>query len=207
VAKKISKARVLSSKVLFRGRVFGVRRDHVIEPGGIEAVRELVTHPGSVVVLPVFPDGRILLIRQYRHATGRYLWELVAGRKDPGESFVRAAHRELAEETGYTAQRMTKLMDIFPSPGFVSERMEVFLAEGLIKGTARPENDEKIRTQVFTLAALNRHIRWARIRDAKSVASILFYERFVLPVKHQRTRPDFTARKRSSLTDLSGPTT
>ncbi len=80
---------------MFKGRVFGVRRESVVEPGGVEATREIVTHPGSVVVLPVFPDGRILMIRQYRHAAGQCLWELVAGSKDRGESFEKGAHREL----------------------------------------------------------------------------------------------------------------
>ena len=109
VAKKKPRAKVLSSKVLFRGRVFGVRRDRVIEPGGIRAVRELVIHPGSVVVLPVFPDGRILVIRQFRYVTGRYLWELVAGHKEPGENFAAGARRELQEEAGYRARRLKKL--------------------------------------------------------------------------------------------------
>src|SRR5271157_2426849 len=102
----MQKLKVLSTKVMYEGRVFGVRRDHVIEPSGVEAMRDVVTHPGSVVVLPVFANGRILLIRQFRYATGKFLWELVAGRKDPGETFLRAAHRELAEETGYRAKRM-----------------------------------------------------------------------------------------------------
>ena len=80
--KRKNVAQVLSSETVFQGKVFGVRRDQIIEPQGVKATREFVTHPGSVVVLPVFPDGRILLIRQYRHAAGGYLWELVAGRKD-----------------------------------------------------------------------------------------------------------------------------
>jgi ADP-ribose pyrophosphatase len=173
------KARVLSSKMVFNGRVFGVRRDHVIEPNGVEATREVVTHSGSVVVLPVFADGRILIIRQYRHAAGQYLWELVAGRKDPGESFLRAAHRELAEETGYTAQRMRRLMDVFPTPGFVTERMVIFLARGLKKGKAHPEADEKITPRLLTLHEAERWIKRGKIRDAKSVAAILYYARFV----------------------------
>lgn len=164
---------------MYEGRVFGVRRDHVIEPTGVEATRDVVTHPGSVVVLPVFADRKILLIRQFRYATGMYLWELVAGRKDPGETILRAAHRELAEETGYTARRMRKLMDVFPTPGFVTERMVIFLARGLEAGTARPEEDEKIEQRVFKLDEAERWIRTGKIRDAKSVAGILYYARFV----------------------------
>ena len=185
MAKKIAKARVLSSKVLFRGRVFGVRRDHVIEPGGIEAVRELVTHPGSVVVLPVFPDGRILVIRQFRYVTGRYLWELVAGHKEPGESFAAGARRELQEEAGYTAPRLKKMLEIFPSPGLLTERMVIYLAQGLTKGKPRPEDDEKITPRLITLNEAGQWIRRRKIRDAKSVAGILYYSKFIAqPKRH-----------------------
>jgi ADP-ribose pyrophosphatase len=170
---------VVSSENVFQGRVFGVRRDRVIEPQGVEAMREFVTHPGSVVVLPVFPDRRILVIRQYRHATGQYLWELVAGRRDGGESFARGAARELEEETGYRAQRFTQILDIFPSPGFVAEDMAIFVATGLTKGKAHPEEDEKITARILSLREAERWIRSGKIRDAKSVAGILYYARFL----------------------------
>jgi ADP-ribose pyrophosphatase len=98
-----SKAKILRSKMIYQGRVFGVRRDEVIEPTGVRATREVITHPGSVVVLPVLPDRRVVLIRQYRHATRQFLWELVAGRMERGEHPRRAAARELIEETGYRA--------------------------------------------------------------------------------------------------------
>jgi ADP-ribose pyrophosphatase len=175
VAKRKASAKVLSSKIVFKGRVFGVRREEVIEPGGVAATREIVTHPGSVVVLPVFPDGRILMIRQYRHSVRQYLWELVAGSKDPGESFKEGAHRELLEETGYTARRMRKLLDLFPTPGFVSENMVIFLAEGLKLGKAQPEADEKIVMRIFSLREIEDWVRVGKIRDAKSVAGILYY--------------------------------
>jgi ADP-ribose pyrophosphatase len=175
MAKKKKLAEIVSSKVVFEGRVFGVRRDSVLEPGGVKATREIVTHPGSVVVLPVFPDGRILMIRQYRHAVRQYLWELVAGSKDPGESFATGARRELLEETGYTARTMRKLLDLFPTPGFVSENMGIFLAEGLKVGKAQPEADEKIVIRIFSLREIEKWIRAGKIRDAKSVAGILYY--------------------------------
>jgi ADP-ribose pyrophosphatase len=174
-----NQARVVSSEVAFQGRVFGVRRDLVVEPSGVEVSREVVTHPGSVVVLPVFPDGRVLLIRQYRHAVGQYLWELVAGSKDEGEDSAEGAKRELEEETGYSARKLTKMLDIFPSPGFVSENMVIFLAEGLTKGPARPEADEKITQRIVTLREAESWIRSRKIRDAKSVAGILYYARFL----------------------------
>ena len=175
MGKKKAVAKILSSKVVFTGRVFGVRREEVIEPGGVRATREIVTHPGSVVVLPVFSDGRILMIRQYRHSVRQNLWELVAGSKDAGESFEEGAHRELLEETGYTARRMRKILDLFPTPGFVSENMVIFLAEGLKLGKAQPEADEKIELRIFSLRQIESWIRAGKIRDAKSVAGILYY--------------------------------
>jgi ADP-ribose pyrophosphatase len=176
VPTKKNQARVVSSKVAFKSKIFSIRHETVVEPGGLQVTRDVVVHPGSVVVLPVFPDGRILMIRQYRHAAKQYLWELVAGRKDAGENFVQGAHRELREETGYTARRMTKMLDLFPSPGFISENMVIFLAEGLTKGEAHPEEDEKITQRIFRLKEAERWIRSGRIRDAKSVAGILFYK-------------------------------
>jgi len=176
--KRAAKAQVLTSEVLFHGRVFELRRDRVAEPSGIEATREFIVHPGSVVVIPVFPDGRILLIRQYRHAAGQYLWELVAGHKEPNETVVEGARRELLEEAGYHARRVRKLLEIFPSPGFLSERMDIFVAEGLSKGQSRPEDDEKITTRIFRLPEILRWIRAGKIRDGKTISGILFYATF-----------------------------
>jgi ADP-ribose diphosphatase len=173
--RKTKRARVLEARTLYTGRVFSVRRDKLIEPGGIHVTRDVVVHPGSVVVLPVFSDGRILMIRQYRHSVGRYLWELVAGRIEPGESPAAAARRELAEETGYTARRIRKLLDLFPTPGFVSERMVLFVAEGLQKGSSRPEEDERIAARAIRPAELRRWMKTGRLRDAKSIAGILYY--------------------------------
>lgn len=172
-------ARILSSKTLYQGRVFGVRRDTVVEPGGIHTTRDIVVHSGSVVILPVFEDGRILLIRQYRHAVGETLWELVAGRKEPAESATAAARRELLEETGYTARRVRRFLEVYPTPGFVSERMWVFVARGLKAGPARPEKDERITPRLFRLRQLDAMIRNGGVRDAKSVAGLLYYMRYV----------------------------
>ncbi len=165
--------------MLFRGRVFTLKRDRVAEPSGIVATRDMIAHPGSVVVLPLLGDGRIVLIRQYRHAVGQFLWELVAGHKEPHESAVTGAHRELLEETGYTARRVRKLLEYYPSPGLLGERMDIFLAEGLTKGKAQPEEDEKISQKIVTLREAEKWIRSGKIRDGKSIAGLLYYARFV----------------------------
>jgi ADP-ribose pyrophosphatase len=183
VATKKPIATVLSSKTVFHSPVFDVKREEVIEPHGVRATRATVTHPGSVVVLPVFADGRLLLIRQYRHSAKQYLWELVAGRKDPGETFKHGAHRELKEESGYSAKKMRQLMDVFPTPGFVAENMVIFLAQGLTTGEAAPEADEKITQKIVTLKEAETWIRTGKIRDAKTVAAVLFYSRFIAKKK------------------------
>ena len=170
---------VLSSETIYQGKVFAIRKDRVVEPHGVEVTREVVTHSGSVVVLPVFADGRLLLIRQYRYVARQFLWELVAGRKDEGENFIQGARRELEEETGYTAEKLTQIMDVFPSPGFLAENMVIFLAEGLRKGKARPEEDEKITARIVSLREAENWISTGKIRDAKTIAGILFYSTFL----------------------------
>lgn len=173
------RAEVLSSEVVYQGPVFGVRHDRVREPGGVEATRDVVTHPGSVVVLPAFPDRRIVMIRQYRYSAKQMMWELVAGRKDPGETYPRAAHRELLEETGYKARKMRRILDVFPTPGFVEERMLIFVAEGLTAGPSHQEEDERITTRILPLRRAVEWVRKGRIHDAKSVAGILYYAAFL----------------------------
>jgi ADP-ribose pyrophosphatase len=178
-AKKLHTAKVLSSKVIYKGAIFGIRRDEVIEPSGVRTTREVITHPGSVVVLPVLADKRIVMIRQYRHAAKQYLWELVAGRIDEGEAPRKAAARELMEETGYRAKRFKIFLDVFPTPGFLEERMYILLAEGLSEGQAQPEDDEKIVAKAYTRQELEEMMRLGKLRDAKSVAGLLYYFRFL----------------------------
>jgi ADP-ribose pyrophosphatase len=172
-------AKILSSEMVYQGRVFGLRRDEVLEPSGLRTTREVITHPGSVVVLPVLPDGRIVMVRQYRHATRQYLWELVAGRKEPEETPKQGAARELLEETGYRAKRFKVFLDVFPTPGFLEERMYLLLAEGLTAGEAEPEEDEKIEVRAYRVNELKQMIKSGRLRDAKSIAGILYYLTFL----------------------------
>ena len=174
-----SRAKLLKSETLYEGKVFQLQRDTVVEPGGAQVERDIVVHPGSVVVMPVFNDGRILLIRQYRHSVGEFLWELVAGRKEPDETPGAAARRELVEETGYRANRLRKLMRVVPTPGFVNEWMWIFAAEGLTAGEAQPEEDEKITPRIFTLKQAEKMIESGTLRDAKSICGILYYSRFI----------------------------
>jgi 8-oxo-dGTP pyrophosphatase MutT (NUDIX family) len=131
--------RVQSSETVFEGRVIALRRDTVAMPGGGESVREVVTHPGAVAVVAVDDHGRVVLLRQYRHPVGRYLWELPAGLRDAdGEPPLETAKRELAEEVLLAAERWSLLTTTYNSPGFSDELVLVYLAEGL-SDVARPE--------------------------------------------------------------------
>ncbi|HWP84241.1 MAG TPA: NUDIX hydrolase [Terriglobia bacterium] len=163
--------------MLYQGKVFSLRRHIVEEPGGVRVLRDVVHHPGSAVILPVFSDGRILMIRQYRLAAEAALWELPAGTMDPGETPLQTARRELAEETGYRSRRWRKLLEFYPSPGLLAERMHLFLARNIEPGVARPEVDEKIRTRTFALPQLLRMIDHGKIVDAKSLAGLLYWAR------------------------------
>ncbi len=174
-----TKAKVFSSRVVYRGPVFWVSEDHVQEPGGVVARRDIIHHTGSVVVLAVDESGtepRVLLERQYRHAANDYLWEIPAGRIDPGEKALPAAKRELLEETGYTAARWRRILHFYASPGFVAETMSVYMATGLRVGTAKPEPDELIRVRMVALSAAIRMVLNGTVRDAKTIASVLWLD-------------------------------
>jgi ADP-ribose pyrophosphatase len=174
------KVRLLSSRTVYRGPVFWVTTDHVVEPGGLKVRRDLIHHSGSVVVLAVDESRavpRVLLERQYRHAAGDYLWELPAGRIDPGENEMAAAKRELIEETGYSADRWRRILKFFASPGFVAETMAVYLATGLHAGVAEPEEDEVIHKRMLPLPTVVSMILKGTIRDAKTISSVLWLDR------------------------------
>lgn len=179
-AKASKRARVLSSKISFRGPVFWVTTDEVEEPGGVRARRDVVRHSGSVVVLAVDESGsepRVLLERQYRHAAGQFLWELPAGRIDKGERELAAAKRELREETGYRARSWKKALQFYVSPGFLDETHNLYLARGIEAGAAQPEEDEKIAIRFFPLSRVERMVIGGAIRDAKTISGILWLAR------------------------------
>jgi len=166
--------------MVYRGPAFSVSVDQVLEPGGVrKARRDIVHHNGSVVILAVENSGsepRLLLERQYRHAANDFLWELPAGRIDPPEKELPAAQRELLEETGYRAGSWRRIFKFYASPGFVAETMAVFLATDLRAGKARPEEDEKISKRMVPLTAAVRMALSGKIKDAKTIMSILWLD-------------------------------
>ncbi len=175
---KAKLAKVLSSRVVYRGPVFYVTTDRVQEPGSIVVRRDIVRHSGSIVIMAVDDarrgEPRVLLARQYRHAAQDYLWELPAGRIDHGEPELAGAKRELLEETGYTAAHWQRALFYYASPGFLDETMAVYLATGLKRGKAQPEEDEVIQKRMFPLSQIVRMIFRGAIRDGKTIAGVLW---------------------------------
>ena len=169
-----SDVRVLSSKRLYNGRIIRLKLDRVLEPGGVEVTREIVEHHGSVVVIPRLPNGNIVMVRQFRYATQKHLWELVAGSMDPGESVTRAARRELQEETGYCAGSLKRLFSFYPSPGFLTEQMHLVEAQDLRLVKASPEEDERIEVAEFSKSQLDKLLREHKIADGKTLVGLLW---------------------------------
>ncbi|MDE3164286.1 MAG: NUDIX hydrolase [Acidobacteriota bacterium] len=166
--------KITSSKQVYDCGLFRVTEDRAVDPKtGFRIRRSVVRHVGSAVVMAVDAKKRILLVRQYRLPAGRYLWELPAGRLDPGETPLKAARRELAEETGVRAREWKKLAAFWVSPGYVDERMTIFLARGLTQGAATPMEDERIETAWFTRKEIAAMIAKGAIQDAKTMIGFL----------------------------------
>src|SRR5580700_8390018 len=161
--------KLISSKLKYKNSLFSVTEDHVVDPDGFEIRRAIVQHAGSAVMMAVDTRKRVLLVRQYRVPARSYLWELPAGRLDKGETPLRAAKRELVEETGYRAKNWKKLVTFYPSPGYVAEKMTIFLATGLTEGKATPMEDERIETRWFAARELEEWIRAGKIVDGKTM--------------------------------------
>jgi ADP-ribose pyrophosphatase len=169
--------KIASSKEVYRCRLFFVTEDKAVDPKtGFTIDRAVVRHAGSAVMMAVDEKKRILLVRQYRLPAGKLLWELPAGKLDPGETPLQAARRELAEETGYRARKWTKLASFWVSPGYVQERMHIYLATGLTAGAATPMDDERIEARWFTAREVRAMIASGRIEDAKTMVGFFKWQ-------------------------------
>jgi ADP-ribose pyrophosphatase len=166
-------ARVLQHRRVHNGKVLDLDVDEVVEPGGVEGVREVVRQRGSVAALPVLDDGRVVLVRQYRYAVDALVWELPAGRRDGGESPEEGARRELEEEVGLRAARLEPLLTFWTTPGFCDEVMHLFRATGLDPVPPRPEADERIEHATFTVDEAMAMVRRGEIREGKTLVALL----------------------------------
>jgi len=160
--------KLISSKPLCETGIFNVTFDHAVDPDGFEIKRAIVQHPGSAVIMPVDARKRVLLVRQYRLPAQKFLWELPAGKIDPGETALQAAKRELKEETGCKAKKWTKLAEFYPSPGFLAEKMTIYMAQDLVEGEATPMDDERIEKGWFSGKQVEEMLRTGKILDAKT---------------------------------------
>jgi len=170
--------KIVSSHEVYKCNLFRVTEEQATDPDGFEIKRSIVRHLGSAVMMAVDAKNRILLVRQFRLPAAKSLWELPAGRLDEGEKPLMAARRELKEETGYTARNWKKLATFWPSPGYVAEKMTIFLATGLTAGEAQPMEDERIECRWFARRELDGMIRHGTIEDGKTIIGFLTWMRY-----------------------------
>lgn len=174
------------SEPIYNGRVFDVTLDTILEDG-VEYQREMVVHKGSAVIVPLFDDGTVALVRQYRHPAEDYLLEVPAGSLDEGEDPEQGARRELEEEIGVIAGKLEKLSEFYVSPGFLTEKMYVYLATEITETEQRLENDELIEIERIPLAQAAQMARDGRIPDAKTIIGLLIAERMMVALTSSRT--------------------
>jgi len=169
--------KLVSSKTLFRGKVFDLKVDEIkYESTGNIGRREVAVHPGGAVVLAITDENKIVMVRQFRYPFQEWVLELPAGKLDDGEDPQNCASRELTEETGYTADKITKLGHIYTTPGFCNEILHIYLAENLTPGAhAREEGEEGMEVFEFRIEEIKNMIRSGEIVDAKSISGIMMY--------------------------------
>jgi ADP-ribose pyrophosphatase len=163
---------ILDSRDVFRGRVFSVKVDTIRE-GDVTYQREVVHHPGSAVIVPLFDDGTVALVRQYRHPAVRYLLEVPAGTLDKGENPEHGAARELEEELGLIAGSLVKLTEFFVSPGFLEEKMWIYLATDLTETSQRLDEDEIVEVVRVPITEALEMISDGEIEDAKTIIGLM----------------------------------
>ncbi len=169
----------VSGEDVYSGKLLRVRRDLVHLPDGSEAVREYIRHPGAVLVVPLFDDGRVLLERQFRYPHRRDFIELPAGKLEPGEPHLETAKRELLEETGYVASDWQRLGLIHTSIAYTDEGIEFFLARGLEQRAAKLDKGEFLEVLTLPFEEAVAMIRDGRITDAKTVSALLWVKTFL----------------------------
>ncbi|MBI4430138.1 MAG: NUDIX hydrolase [Candidatus Omnitrophica bacterium] len=165
---------VIKSDLIYRGRLVNFQVDTLRTADGKEIKREVLVHPGAAVIIPKLDEDRVLLVRQYRHAAERVLWEFPAGTLEPDEPTEVCARRELREETGYEAKSIKAVLAFYPSPGISQEKMFLFVADGLKLVDETPLEAGEIRVELKKIKDLNQMVSRGEIIDAKTIIGILY---------------------------------
>ncbi len=169
---------MISTRTVFKGRRVRVEAGEVTLPNGVSCYKEVVRHPGAVVILPFVSNSEIIMIRQYRYPVNEWIYELPAGTLEEGEDPVETAYRELEEETGYKARVLKHLITFYTTPGICDEKMHAYLAYDLEKSKQRLEKGELIETKVVEFDKAVDMIRHGLIKDAKTIVTLLYYKLF-----------------------------
>ena len=171
--------KVTESKELYSGKVFDIKVDKILYNSSNSGIREVVVHSGGAVIIPVLPDNKIILVKQYRYPFDKSLFELPAGKLDKNEEPLNCAKRELEEETGYRTDNFTKLGEIYTAPGYCTEILHIFLAKGLIEGNhKREEGEQGMEVLAFPIDAIEKMISSGEIVDAKTICGIFYLKRW-----------------------------
>ena len=165
-------AKINDRQILHRGRVYNLIRENVTLDNGVITDMEFVEHPGATAIIPMLNESRIILLKQYRHALRKYIWEIPAGTIDPQESVINCAKRELIEETGYSAEQWHKLGEITPVPGYSDERIHIYLATDLLPAGQNLDRDEIINVHEIEFNEAMEMVNAGKIQDAKSIAGL-----------------------------------
>lgn len=164
---------LIESEQIFKGAVFAIERDRLREENGFEIVREVVRHPGGAGCLPLFPDGQVALVKQYRHPAGRDLLEIPAGKIEADETPIESAARELEQEIGFRAGRIEHLADFYSTPGFCEERLYVYLATDLMEVEQNLDHDEFVEVVYLPLAEAVAMAAGNQLEDSKTIIALL----------------------------------
>lgn len=167
----------ISGRLSYNGVLLKLHCDEVLLPGGEKSVREWIDHPGAAAVIPLLPENRVVLVRQFRYAVDRETLEIPAGKMDPGESPRQCAERELAEETGFSGGSFQKIGSFITTPAFTNERIHLFLTKNPVPGKTGPDEGEYVNTAILEVAEVLKMIDREIIVDAKTIIAFLLAQR------------------------------